>query len=244
MNILIIGATSAIARSISRLYAAENAKIFLLARDELLLQEAAVDLEVRGAKAVGALVYDAENTSDHSSVVDSAVQFLQSIDIALICHGNLPNQEECQSNYEMAKAAITVNGLSIISLCIAIADNFKKERKGTLAIITSVAGERGRQSNFIYGAAKSMVSTYLQGLRGSLINHNIHIIDIRPGLVDSPMTAQLNKGPLWSSPEAIAPTIVRGIGKKKHIIYAPFYWRFIMLAIHIIPEFIFKKIKI
>ena len=244
MNILIIGATSSIARSVSRLYAVRNAKIFLVARDKLLLQEAAIDLEVRGAKAVGAVLYDAENTSDHSSVINSAVEFLGSIDIALICHGNLPNQEECQANYEKAEAAINVNGLSVISLCTEIVNNLRKERKGTLAIITSVAGERGRQPNFVYGAAKSMVSTYLQGLRGSLLNENIHIIDIRPGLVDSPMTAQLEKGSLWSSPEAIAPTIVKGIGKKKHVIYAPFYWRFIMLAIHMIPETIFKRVKI
>ena len=179
MNILIIGATSAIARSVSRLYAVKNSKIFLVARDELLLQEAAIDLEVRGAKAVGAVLYDAENTSDHSSVINSAVEFLGSIDIALICHGNLPNQEECQANYEKAKAAITVNGLSVISLCTEIVNKLRKERKGTLAIITSVAGERGRQPNFVYGAAKSMVSTYLQCLRGSLLNENIHIIDIR-----------------------------------------------------------------
>ena len=244
MNILVIGATSAIARSVSRLYAVKNAKLFLLARDEERLRESAADLELRGASSVKALNYNAENTDKHSAIVEAAVESLGSIDIALICHGNLPNQEECQADYEKAENAIRVNGLSVISLCTEIVNRLRKQKKGTLAVITSVAGERGRQPNFVYGAAKSMVSTYLQGLRGSLVTDNVHIVDVRPGLVDSPMTAHLRKGPLWSSPESIASSIIKGIGKKRHVIYAPSYWRLIMLLVCVIPENIFKRIKI
>ena len=192
MNILIIGATSAIARSVSRLYAAENMRLCLLGRDEKRLNEAAADLRIRGAGAVETLTYNAEKTSEHSMVIDSAIEFLGSIDIALICHGQLPSQKDCQENYEKAEAAIRVNGLSVISF----------------------------------------------------LNDNIHVVDVRPGLVDSPMTSKFKKGPLWSSPESIATTIFQGIHKKKHTIYAPFYWRFIMLLVCIIPEFIFKRIKI
>ena len=244
MNILVIGATSAIARSVSRLYAVKNAKLFLLARDEERLRESTADLELRGASSVKALNYNAENTYKHSAIVEAAVDYLGSIDIALICHGNLPNQEECQTDYEKAENAIRVNGLSVISLCTEIANRLREQKKGTLAVITSVAGERGRQPNFVYGAAKSMVSTYLQGLRGSLVTDNVHIVDVRPGLVDSPMTAHLKKGPLWSSPESIASSIIKGIGKKRHVIYAPSYWRLIMLLVCLIPENIFKRIKI
>ena len=244
MNILVIGATSAIARSVSRLYAVKNAKLFLLARDEERLRESAADLELRGASSVKALNYNAENTEKHSAIVEAAVEYLGSIDIVLICHGNLPNQEECQADYEKAENAIRVNGLSVISLCTEIVNRLRKQKKGTLAVITSVAGERGRQPNFVYGAAKSMVSTYLQGLRGSLVTDNVHIVDVRPGLVDSPMTAHLRKGPLWSSPESIASSIIKGIGKKRHVIYAPSYWRLIMLLVCVIPENIFKRIKI
>ena len=244
MNILIIGATSAIARSVSRLYAAENMRLCLLGRDEKRLNEAAADLRIRGAGAVETLTYNAEKTNGHSMVIDSAIEFLGSIDIALICHGQLPSQKDCQESYEKAEAAIRVNGLSVISLCTQIVNQLRIQKEGLLAVITSVAGERGRQPNFIYGAAKSMVSTYLEGLRGSLLNDNIHVVDVRPGLVDSPMTSKFKKGPLWSSPESIATTIFQGIHKKKHTIYAPFYWRFIMLLVCIIPEFIFKRIKI
>ena len=244
MNILVIGATSAIARSVSRLYAVKNAKLFLLARDEERLRESAADLELRGASSVKALNYNAENTEKHSAIVEAAVEYLGSIDIVLICHGNLPNQEECQADYEKAENAIRVNGLSVISLCTEIVNRLRKQKKGTLAVITSVAGERGRQPNFVYGAAKAMVSTYLQGLRGSLMKDNVHIVDVRPGLIDSPMTAYLKKGLLWSSPESIAPSIIKGIGRKRHIIYAPSYWRLIMLLVCVIPETIFKRIKI
>ena len=244
MNILVIGATSAIARSISRLYAIKGAKIFLLARNEERLRESTVDLKLRGASDVKALNYNAENTNSHPKIVDAAVQFLGSIDIALICHGNLPNQGECQADYQKAEDAIRVNGLSVISLCTEIVNQLRTQKKGTLVVITSVAGERGRQPNFIYGAAKSMVSTYLQGLRGSLLKDNIHIVDVRPGLVDSPMTAHLKKGALWSSAESIAPSIIKGIRKKRSIIYTPWYWRLIMLLVCMIPEAIFKRIKI
>lgn len=244
MNILVIGATSAIARSISRLYAVKNAKLFLLARDEERLHDSAADLELRGASDVKAMNYHAENTDKHSTIVDEAVEFLGSIDVALICHGNLPNQEECQVDYRKAEKAIQLNGLSVISLCTEIVSQLRVQKKGTLAVITSVAGERGRQPNFVYGAAKSMVSTYLQGLRGSLVKDNIHIVDVRPGLVASPMTAHLKKGPLWSSPESIASSIIEGIAKKRNVIYAPSYWRLIMLFVCVIPEAIFKRIKI
>ncbi|HBY00019.1 MAG TPA: short-chain dehydrogenase, partial [Gammaproteobacteria bacterium] len=108
---------------------------------------------------------------------------------------------------------------------------------------TSVAGDRGRQPNFVYGAAKSMVSTYLQGLRGRLHPFNVHVVDIRPGLVDSPMTSHLEKGPLWASPELVAKKIVNGIDNKRHTIYTPGYWRIIMAAVRFIPEILFKRMN-
>ena len=106
-----------------------------------------------------------------------------------------------------------------------------------------MAGDRGRQPNFVYGAAKSLVSTYLQGLRGKLLAHNVHVVDIRPGLVDSPMTAQFPKGPLWASPEQVAQKIVKSIQRGSHTVYAPGYWRAIMFVVRIIPDFIFKRLK-
>lgn len=244
MKILIIGATSAIAKASARLYAARKAQLFLIARNEELLIELKEDLMIRGARAVAYYVLDLSNQKNHGEALEQARQSLEKIDIALLCHGSLPDQEACENDYNRAKKEINVNGLSIISLCTELSKVFKAQQSGVLAVITSVAGDRGRQPNFIYGAAKSMVSTYLQGLRGKLLAHKVHVIDIKPGLVDSPMTSKFNKGLLWSTPELVANKIVRGIDRKNHTVYVPGYWRIIMATVCLIPEFIFKRLKI
>lgn len=244
MKILIIGATSAIAKSTARIYAERNSQLFLVGRDENRLNEMKIDLELRGASSVRILALDIVEHEEHAIPITLAAKFLENIDLTLICHGSLPNQESCETNFKEIEKAIKINALSTISLCTEISKQLKKQKGGTLAVITSVAGERGRQPNFIYGAAKSMVSTYLQGLRGKLLPFGIHVIDIKPGLVDSPMTAGLDKGPLWATPESIAVQIVNGVSRKQHTVYAPSYWRFIMFAVRSIPEFIFKKLKI
>ena len=244
MKIIIIGATSAIARSTARLYAEKNSQIFLVGRDEKRLRELKADLELRGANSIENLTLDIANINEHANVVDKSIQFLGHIDIAIICHGSLPDQQSCENNFKEIEEAININGLTTISFCTEFSKQFKLQKTGTLAVITSVAGDRGRQPNFIYGAAKSMVSTYLQGLRGKLLPFGVHVIDIKPGLVDSPMTAKFEKGMLWSAPELVAIDIVSGIKRKRHTIYTPSYWRFIMAAVCSIPEVIFKKMKI
>ena len=244
MKIIIIGATSAIARSTARLYAEQNSQIFLVGRDEGRLRELKADLELRGANSIENLTLDITNCNEHANVINKSIQFLGHIDIAIICHGSLPDQKKCESNFREIEKTININGLTTISFCTEISKQLELQKAGTLAVITSVAGDRGRQPNFIYGAAKSMVSTYLQGLRGKLLPFDVHVIDIKPGLVDSPMTAKFEKGALWSTPELVAIDIVSGIKKKRHTIYTPSYWRFIMAAVCSIPEVIFKKIKI
>ncbi|MDD9889198.1 MAG: SDR family oxidoreductase [Gammaproteobacteria bacterium] len=244
MKILLIGATSAIAKAVARIYAERHASFYLLARNEERLKELADDLIVRGAAAINSQVLDLTDTTSHAEVIQNAHKALEELDIALICHGTLPDQESCESDFAQAEKALNVNGLSVVSLCTEVSKILKVQGSGTLAVITSVAGDRGRQPNFVYGAAKSMVSTYLQGLRGKLLPYNVHVIDIRPGLVDSPMTAGFEKGPLWSTPELVAGKVVRSIDSKKHTVYVPGYWRIIMAFVASIPEFIFKRLKI
>lgn len=243
MKILIIGATSAIAKATARIYAERRFELFLIGRNEERLNEIAEDLRIRGALSVEQLCLDLTKHDEHQKAIEQAISFLGEIDIALICHGSLPNQQECESNFKMAQREINTNGLSVISLLTELAKKMKQQGSGTIAVITSVAGDRGRQPNFVYGAAKSLVSTYLQGLRGMLHSHNVHVVDIRPGLVDSPMTSQFEKGALWSTPELVAQKIVRSIDKKSHTVYAPGYWRLIMATVCSIPEFLFKRLK-
>ncbi len=243
MNVLVIGATSAIAKAVSRLYAGRGERLFLIARDKQRLKEMAEDLTVRGADSVSTSTLDLLQHDQHSKAIETAVSFLGSIDVALVCHGVLPDQERSEEDFAAAAEALDVNGLSVISLVTELATTMKQQGNGKIAVITSVAGDRGRQPNFVYGAAKAMVSTYLQGLRGKLLSHGVEVIDIRPGLVDSPMTAHLDKSVLFSSPETVASKIVKSIDRNRHTVYAPGYWRFIMLIVGSIPEVIFKRLK-
>lgn len=243
MNILILGATSAIAKSVARIYAEQNHSLHLVARTEEKLESLASDLKVRGASSVGFSILDLTKFAEHQKMVAQVFNEMGSVDIALICHGSLPNQEEVETDFKQAQREINTNGMSVISLLTVLSAKFQDQKQGTIAVITSVAGDRGRQPNFVYGAAKSLVSTYLQGLRGKLMPHNVHVVDIRPGLVDSPMTANMPKGLLFSSPERVATKIVKSIKRRNHTVYVPSYWRGIMFIVCSIPEFIFKRLK-
>jgi decaprenylphospho-beta-D-erythro-pentofuranosid-2-ulose 2-reductase len=243
-SILIIGANSAIAKATARHYAQQKDALFLLARDteQLALQKA--DLILRGATNVDCAPFEAMDFASHEALVATALETLGHFDIVLISHGCLPDQALCESDFDAALEAFNVNALSVVSLLNYIAKPMQERRDGCIAVVTSVAGDRGRQSNYIYGSAKALVSTYLQGLRGRLFPFNISVMDIKPGFVDSPMTAHLPKGALWAQPEKVAQYIIRGIEKNRGTVYAPSFWRLIMLVVRSVPEVIFKRLKL
>lgn len=242
-NILIIGAGSAIATAAARLYAEDHYRIYLTARNEEQLALQKQDLLLRGAVDIDYALLDANHFDQHDAVLDNAEAFLGSIDIALICHGTLSDQARCEEDFAVVLQEINTNALSVISLVTRLANRLSAKRSGCIAVVTSVAGDRGRQSNYVYGSAKGMVSLFLQGLRGRLLRSNVHVVDIKPGFVDTPMTAAFPKGPLWSAPEKIAQSIFHGIRRHRHTVYAPGYWRLIMLVVRSIPEVIFKRLK-
>ena len=244
-NIVIIGATSAIAESVARLYAIDGANLYLIARNEPRLTTMAYDLRVRGAANVHVTTFNVDDFSTHQSIIDNAYEALMSIDIVLIAYGSLPDQKAMESSAVDTIASCNTNAMSVISLLTILANRFEEKKAGTIAVITSVAGDRGRQSNYVYGASKAMVSVFLQGLRNRLYHSNVHVLDIKPGFVDTPMTAHIKKGgPLWAQPNAVAKDIVKAIEKKKDILYTPFFWRYIMLIIGSVPECLFKRGKL
>lgn len=245
MNILLIGAGSAIATAVARRYAAHQSSLFLIARNGSRLALQQQDLLVRGAARVGTRVLDLLNHEEYETAINAATEFFgqDDIDLVLICHGSLPDQEAAEQDFDLARREIDINGLSVISLLTRLTPYLKAQGRGMLAVVTSVAGDRGRQPNFVYGAAKALVSTYLQGLRGKLLPYGVDVLDIRPGLVDSPMTQQFDKGLLWSSPELVARQIEKAIRRKRHTVYVPGYWRLIMAVVRSIPEAVFKRLK-
>ena len=243
-NILIIGANSAIAKATARLYAKPGNQLYLIGRDEKRLAMLSQDLQARGAAQVDVAILDVSHFDLHLSTIDAVYQTMGSIDIVLIAHGTLPDQQHCQDDHNACIEQININGVGTLSLLTILANRLEQQKKGTLAVITSVAGDRGRQSNYVYGSAKSLVSVFLQGLRNRLHRRGINVLDIKPGFVDTPMTAAFPKGPLWASPEKVATDVTRAIDKGKHTVYTPFFWRYIMLIIRNIPEFIFKKLSL
>ncbi|HVO84809.1 MAG TPA: SDR family NAD(P)-dependent oxidoreductase, partial [Syntrophobacteria bacterium] len=167
-RILIIGATSAIAQATARLFAAEGASLFLVGRDPEKLRAVADDLRVRGAPQVETMTMDAAEYDRHQGIIEEARRFLGGLDTALIAHGTLPDQKACETSFDLTRREFATNALSVISLLTHLANSFERQGSGTLAVISSVAGDRGRQSNYVYGAAKAAVTTFLSGLRGRL----------------------------------------------------------------------------
>lgn len=241
-NILIIGATSAIANACARTWAAEQARFFLVGRSADKLAQVANDLRARGANDVLTHALDLNDLEAHETMIDSAFSSLGTLHISLIAHGTLPDQAICQQDVDVALREFSSNGLSVIALLTRLANRLEQQRSGTIAVISSVAGDRGRPSNYLYGTAKAAVSTFCEGLRARLFKANVHVLTIKPGFVDTPMTQGLPlPKALVATPERVAQDIVSAIEKKKNSIYTPAFWAAIMLIIRSIPQFVFKR---
>ncbi|MDG2031135.1 MAG: SDR family oxidoreductase [Phycisphaerales bacterium] len=243
-KILIIGATSAIAEATARLYAEDGARLSLIARNPDRLEAVAADLRQRGAESVETFVLDANEFERHETVLNAADEAMNGIDFALIAHGTLPDQAECQSSAESTRREFDTNCTSTISMTTILANLLEPRGAGSIGVITSVAGDRGRASNYVYGAAKGAVTLFLGGLRNRLHGSGIHVLTIKPGFVDTPMTADFPKGPLWAKPESIARGIHKAQRRRRDVVHLPGFWLPIMLIIRSIPERIFKRLSL
>ena len=242
-RVLIVGATSAIAQATARLFAERGDRLLLLARDGERLVAIASDLESRGAQAVTWELLDVDDIERHREVLGAAETTLEGIDIALIAHGVAPDQEACEREFSATAAAFHTNTLSTLSLVTELAARFAARRGGALAVISSVAGDRGRPSNYVYGTTKGAVSLFLQGLRGRLHPRGVHVLTIKPGYVDTPMTEHHRKGFLWAQPDRVARDIAKAIEKKRNVLYTPWFWRPIMALVKLIPEAVGKRLR-
>jgi decaprenylphospho-beta-D-erythro-pentofuranosid-2-ulose 2-reductase len=240
-RILIIGATSAIAEHCARIWAANSDAMHLVARNEQHVQTIAADLKARGASDVTTVCADLNETVKHEQLLDAAYDALGGVDIVLIAHGTLSNQKSCELSVKETLTEIQTNALSTISFLTLIANRFEAKKSGTICVISSVAGDRGRASNYVYGSAKAMVTTFTSGLRQRLYKSNVSVVTIKPGFVDTPMTSEFKKGFLWSRPNVVAATIVKAIDTRKDEVYVPAFWNLIMLTIRLIPSQIFKR---
>lgn len=240
-KVLIVGATSAIAEETARLFAKDRDRLFLIGRNESKLMSLCRDLTLRGAERVDYAVVDVVRTDLHPEVIGNALQKLGGLDTVLIAHGSLPDQKACQASFETTLREIETNALSVMSFLTLLGNFFEKQKSGTIAVISSVAGDRGRASNYVYGASKAALNEFLSGLRCRLFKSGIQVLTVKPGFVDTPMTADFKKGFLWASSESVGKGIYRAIQKNKTVVYLPGFWRLIMFVIRAIPENFFRK---
>lgn len=244
-KVLIVGATSAIAEAAARMLAERGDALYLVARNAPRLAAIAADLSVRGGGArVGSEVLDANDFAAHEAMLARAESFLGGYDTVLIAHGTLGDQKACEESVELTLREINTNALSVVALLTPIANRLARQRAGTIAVISSVAGDRGRASNYVYGSAKALVTAFLSGLRQRLAKCGVHVVTVKPGFVDTPMTAAFDKGVLWARPDRVARGIVRAIDRHSGTVYLPFFWRPIMLIIRAIPERLFLRLSL
>ena len=245
-RIIIVGATSAIAEHCARIWLDNQPiNLTLVGRDLQRIERVATDLRIRSPESEIQIVQ--AGFLDPEAIVVTVENILQlgDVDIVLIAYGSLPDQQECQENLNACWEALQINGVSPVIYAEAFAKKMIKNDRGTIALIGSVAGDRGRKSNYVYGAAKGLITRYAQGLQHRCSGTGLKVALIKPGPTDTPMTSHLkNEGTRLASVESVAAQIVKGIEEGKPVIYAPKKWWLIMMIIRHLPTFVFNKMDI
>ena len=243
IHVVVVGATSAVAQAGIRLWAQRGHALTLIARNADELARVAADARVRGAPDVVTVTGDLGD----APFIATTVRSMKVPRVALIAYGSLTDSARSDSDVNYLAAELQTNFTSAALWAQTLAERMAADSAGggTVAVISSVAGDRGRGSNHAYGAAKAGLTAFCSGLRARMAARRVHVVTIKPGFIDSPMTAHISKkGALWATPEAVAAGIVRAIDKKRDVVYLPGFWRLIMLIIRHIPERIFKRLKI
>jgi short-subunit dehydrogenase len=242
---MILGGTSGIARAVAAEFARHGYGLMLVARRQEELETVAADLRVRYAVPVQTALLDALDESGRDGAIDAALQAVgDSLAGVVLAIGYLGDQKQAESDWAEARRILDTNFTSSVALLNRVANHMEPRGRGFIAAISSVAGDRGRQSNYFYGSAKAALSTYLSGLRNRLAPRGVRVVTIKPGFVDTPMTYGKPGMFLVASPEAAARGIVKAIRGGRDVAYVPGFWAIIMGIIRAIPEPIFKKLKL
>lgn len=244
-TIVILGGSSAIAVAYARAAAQTGDQIVLVGRSKKKLETVAADCNARGDETPVTFVTDLSKTKNIANVWQSILDQVGDVDRVLLAYGVLGDQEETQTGLDMLEKNLQTNFVSACVWCETAFSYFRTIGQGQLSVIGSVAGDRGRQSNYHYGSAKGGLDIFLQGMShraAKLKEADINVLLVKPGFVDTPMTAHIEKGgPLWATPEKIAGIIRDSEEKGRRVVYAPWFWRFILLIIRYVPFFVFKR---
>lgn len=236
MKIAIIGATAAIAQATAIPFAEQQAEFFLVARDAAKLAAVAADLQARGASRIDTFIADLADLSRHAAIIEAAGD----VDVVVIAHGSLPDQQAIDRDPAAQIQAFHLNATSVISLAASFANVLESRKGGTLAIIGSVAGDRGRRSNYVYGAAKAAIHAWCDGARARLRAAGANVLLVKPGWVDTPMTRGMKKNPLFADARSVGRGIHDAIAAGEGTVYLPRFWRWISALVRMLPERLVK----
>ena len=240
---IILGATSSMARAFARAVAAEGAGVLLAGRDAEELAALAADCRLRGARAAESVAFDARDAATFGAIIERLESEEGEINAAVFV-GSMPEQAAIDLDPSLIAGVVADSFTGPARFLQMLAPLMEARGGGTVVGVGSVAGDRGRLGNYVYGAAKAGFATYLSGLRNRLTRAGGHVVTVKPGFVDTAMTWGLPGLFLVASPEAVAADLLKAVRKRRNVIYTPFFWRYIMLIIRHIPEPIFKKMKI
>lgn len=243
-RILVLGATSGMAEACCRLWAERGDRLYLVARNAERLQAVAADAHTRGASYVDSAVLDLDDTSQHAAMLAHAINSLEGLDIAFVAVGVLGNQVQAERSFEEAGQILHTNFVAVASLLTWLANYCAQRHAGTLAVLSSVAGERGRKSNYVYGASKAGLTAFVDGLRNRIDREGVRVMTIKPGPVQTAMTEGMKNRKSFADVKTVAATLVRAIDRGGDVIYVPGKWRLTMAVIRAIPERIFKKLNL
>jgi len=243
-RILVLGATSGIAEAVCRRWAARGDSLFLVARTEGKLAAVAADMLTRGAAYVDTAVADLDDTAIHAELLAHAINSLAGLDIAFLALGVLGDQPKAECSFPEATQVLHTNFVAPVSLLIWLGNYCAQRHSGTLAVLSSVAGERGRKSNYVYGSSKAGLTAFVNGLRNRIDREGVRVMTIKPGPVKTAMTAAMKGSEKFADVEVVAATLVKAIDRGRDIVYVPGIWRIIMAVIRSIPERIFKKLDL
>jgi len=243
-KILVLGATSGIAEATCRIWAERGAHLFLVARNADKLAALAADLKLRGAAYVGTAVANLDDTEQHPTLLAHAVNSLAGLDVAYLALGIMTDQAQAEQHFEQAAHMIYTNFLAPVSLLTWLANYCAQRHAGVLAVISSVAGDRGRKSNYVYGASKAGLTAFLAGLRNRVDREGVTVMTIKPGPVKTAMTAGMKGSEKFADVKKVAAAIGKAIDKRVDVLYVPSIWLPIMLVIRHIPDRIFKKLNL
>lgn len=246
-RVIVLGALSAIGEATARLFAAEGGRLVLAGRNVERLQQVANDLAARGAVEARTWTIDLVACADAAGELARMAGTLDGpADAVLVFFGVLGDQALAERDPAEAARIIDTNFTAAVSWCLAAAALLERQNSGVLVAVTSVAGDRGRRSNYVYGASKAGLTVLVEGIAHRLAGTGARAVVVKPGFVDTPMTAHLKRvGPLWAKPAAIARSIKSAVDRPgKPVIYTPWFWRFIMLAVRNVPAFVFHKTRL